>query len=486
MPHQPHHVKLDPYAPVSAADLATIAASHDLLQAWNNLNESALKTEGKHPNAQLIKNIQLTAALIAQTEKVISSQNFELMRALNLYDQTLSSADITQGFFSGIRNKLTDIAKQATAYTEPTDMKLKHAHARTDELLNKPQKIADAIKTLWQDSDIIPKAFQAELSDTRQRLVQNMIGERPGIAIGAELGAVTTSIIVSTINPTNKGKVITDVAESSMTKHMDWQDYATLIGGGLHPPALKPMRDFSDDMRFVKPLSRYGQSRVIYEPKVTHKIIADYLPEYGMTYLIKARDDREKYGSGSELFLSVVKKFHINAIDINRLKDTWDQGELGTNWQQFMDARLRGDTIEQATKHTFSGKMAAKLGLTSVDTSKVDSAIETVDQTLKKNYTTLYPVFNRPNWGSNPSWNDYANDWVLSQGRASLTLSPNTNANIATKTTASIADTLMQQVEQLPAKQQEIVLKQLQENLENANSTQAIIAKKTSDPDIEP
>lgn len=485
MSNQHHYLKLNPNSPVSATDLAVIVTSPELLKTWNDLNENALKANSKQPSIQLVNNIRLTAALIVQAEIVIASQNFELMRALNLYDQTLSSADIAQGFIKGIGNKLTDIARQTIAFTEPADMNLQHAQARTDALLSKPQQIADAIKTLWRDPDTIPKALQAELTDIRQRLAKSMIEEHPGITIGTELGATTTSIIAGTINPINKGKMITDVAQASMKKSMNWQNYATLIGGGLQPPPLKPMRDFSDDMHFVKPLTKYDRSRVIYAPKPSHKIVAEHLPDYGMTYLIKARDDREKYGSGTELFLSVIKTFHVNGIDISRIKSTWDQGALGTNWQQFMNARLAGETIEHASKHTFSGKMAAKLGLTSVDISKVDSAIETVENALQKNYMTLYPVFNRPNWGSNPAWNDYANSWVISQGRAGLTVISKINNSTRIKTTQAIPDQLLQQVEQLPAKQQKVVLEQLQENLSNTNSTVTNSAKKSTNPDIE-
>lgn len=485
MTHQ-LHLKLNPYAPISATDLATIVATHDLLQAWNNLNENALKAEGNPASTQLINNIQSTAALIAQTEKVVSSQNFELMRALNLYDKTLSATDIAKGFVGGMGDKLTDIAKQAIAFTEPSDMNLQRAQTRTHALLSKPQKTADAVSYLWHHTNVIPEAFQAELSEARQHLAQSMVGEHAGVTIGAELGAAAASIFINSINPTNKAKVITNSAESSAEKSMNWHDYTHLIGGGLHPPPLKPMRDFSDDMHFVKPLTQYDQSRVIYEPNLSHKIIASNLPEYGMTYLIKTLDNREKYGSGTELFLSAIKKFHTNGVDITHIRSTWNEGALGTNWQQFMDARLAGETIEQAAKHTFGGKMAEKLGLTSVDTSKVDSAIETADHTLKNNYTTLYPVFNRPDWGSDPAWSDYANDWVLSQGRAALTVSPKTNANIPTKATPSIPEKLMQQVEQLPAKQQEVVLKQLQENLVSTNREPVNIIKNTGDPDIEP
>jgi len=189
-------------------DLAVIVSSHDLLQAWNNLNESALRADGKRHNAQLVNNIQSTAALIPKTEKDICSQNFEFMRALNLYEKTLSPVDVAKGFVSGIGNKITDIAKQATAFTEPEDINLQHAQARVDALLSKPQKIAGTINILWQNPGILSKAFQAELSEARQSLVQSMVGEHPTIAIGSELGAITTSIIVNSINPTNKATVI--------------------------------------------------------------------------------------------------------------------------------------------------------------------------------------------------------------------------------------------------------------------------------------
>jgi hypothetical protein len=482
--HQPHNLKLDSYTPVSAADLAVIVSSHDLLQAWNNLNESALRAEGKCRNAQLVNNIQSTAALIAQTEKVISSQNFELMRALNLYDQTLSPVDIAKGFLSGIGNKLTDIAKQATAFTEPEDMNLQHAQARVDALLSKPQKIADAINILWQNPGILSNAFQAELSEARQRLVQSMVGEHPEIVIGSELGTIATSVIVNSINPTNKAKAITDVAEFTVATPMDWHNYATLIGGGLHPPPLKPMRDFSDLMKFNQSQVRGGPSRLIYEPDKSHKIIVDHFPDYGTNYLIKANVDREKYGSGTEMFLSAIKKLHGNGEDISRIKDTWDAGQLGTNWKQFMDARQAGDSTEQAAKHTFTGRMAERIGLTSVNVSKVSAEIEVVNESLQKNYSTLSPVFHRPDWGSNAAWSDYANKWSLSQGRPALTVMPRINTDTTQKSNYSIPDKLLQQVEKLPVTQQESVLKQLYENyFHHADIATAI--KKVDDTDIE-
>lgn len=485
MAHQTHHVKLNPYAPVSAADLATIVASHDLLQAWNNLNENALKAEGKVLSAQLISNIQSTAAFIVQTQKIVASQNFELMRALNLYDQTLSPTDIAQGFFTGVNDKLTDVAKQAMAFTEPADMRLQHAQARTDALLKKPQKIANAISQLWQHPNTIPATFQAELSGMRNQMAQNMVGEHAGLAIGNKLGAAVASITINSISLVNKGKVITNVAESTTEKPMAWHDYATLVGGGLHPPPLKPMRDFSDEMRFLRPYTQYGQSRVTYEPSLSHKIIAEIHPGYGMTYLIKALDDREKYGSDTELFLSAMKKFQTHGVEINRIKSTWDKGELGTNWQQFINARQAGETVEHAVKHTFGGKMAGKLGLTSVNIKKVNPDITALNDAPPNTCSKLYPVFNRPYWGNNATWNDYANNWVLSQGRAELTVTPIKNTGMYNKINPSIPGNLLQQVEQLPANQQEIILKKLQANFATITDTSAAIIKKTKDSDID-
>ncbi|MDO9050992.1 MAG: hypothetical protein Q8N02_02080 [Methylotenera sp.] len=95
------------------------------------------------------------------------------------------------------------------------------------------------------------------------------------------------------------------------------------------------MRDFSDLMKFNQSQVSGGPSRLIYEPDKSHKIIVDHFPDYGTNYLIKANVDRERYGNGTEIFLSAIKKFHGNGEDISRINDTWDAGQLGTNWKQF-------------------------------------------------------------------------------------------------------------------------------------------------------
>jgi hypothetical protein len=149
-----------------------------------------------------------------------------------------------------------------------------------------------------------------------------------------------------------------------------------------------------------------------------------------------------------------------------------------------MDARQAGDSTEQAAKHTFTGRMAERIGLTSVNVSKVSTEIEVVNESLQKNYSTLSPVFHRPDWGSNAAWSDYANKWSLSQGRPALTVMPRINTDTTPKSNYSIPDKLLQQVEKLPVTQQESVLKQLYENyFHHADIATAI--KKVDDTDIE-
>ncbi|MDO9050991.1 MAG: hypothetical protein Q8N02_02085 [Methylotenera sp.] len=119
-----------------------------------------------------------------------------------------------------------------------------------------------------------------------------------------------------------------------------------------------------------------------------------------------------------------------------------------------MDARQAGDSTEQTAKHTFTGRMAERIGLTSVNVSKVSTEIEVVNESLQKNYSTLSPVFHRPDCGSNAAWGDHANNWSLSQGRPALTVTPRVNADTTPKPNYLIPDKLLQQVEKLPATQQ--------------------------------
>ncbi len=91
---------------------------------------------------------------------------------------------------------------------------------------------------------------------------------------------------------------------------------------------MKPVRDFSDWMRFDAPALKGDKSHVTYFPSESHKIDAAVLPKSGMTFLIQTVQYREKYGSGTEVFLSAVKNFTAMALASTRSSTTGRQSTL--------------------------------------------------------------------------------------------------------------------------------------------------------------
>lgn len=473
--------KPDPHAPVSADELAAIVASHDHLQAWNDRIEQALKSVGDHPDSQVLKNIHSTAALIVQNGRSVSSQNFELMRALNLYDQTLSPIEMAAGFVEGGVKKMLDKASQATAFTEPGDMNIQRSHARVDKLLDAPQELAEAAKTILLHPEMIPdhlhQAIHTQITDARHTLASTMIETHPSYAMGAVMGGAVTGLLIDRFNTAGKLVSLASKVEKAAPMPDEWQAYATLLGGGMHPPRPKPIRDFSEWMKLESPMFKGGQTHLTYDAGESQKINLAVLPKSGMTFMINTVEDREKYGTGTEVFLSAVKKLHNNGVDINQIRGDWTDGDLGTNWQQFMSAYHAGATLEQASKQTFTGRMAERLGLTTVDVSRVSWALET-------EYSTLYPIFKRPDWGSEPAWNDYANAWVLAQGRPGLELTRSVKISDVAPSPSSLPAKLLEEVEKLPETQRQVVVRQLQENFSNHATASATRIQTPQDTEI--
>ncbi len=122
-----------------------------------------------------------------------------------------------------------------------------------------------------------------------------------------------------------------------------------------------------------------------------------------------------------------------------------------------MNAHHEGASLKQAAKQTFTGRMAERLGLTSVDVSRVNWALET-------EYPTLVTVFKCPDFGTDRAWNDYANAWVLARGRPRLEVMPRTIHAEPPKPVYPIPPQLLQAVGRLPDEQREVVLRRLQEN----------------------
>lgn len=179
--------------------------------------------------------------------------------------------------------------------------------------------------------------------------------------------------------------------------------YSTLMGEGLLPPPIKPMRDFSGWMQYHSCL---GKSWIYYsvDPLRQTGIEAKYRQgQYSST--IYAQGDRQTYGSGTELFLSAVKKFIDNGDNIKTIRENFDgHGRFATNREQYEASRQAGEDDATALRHTFSGRMAARLGLTEVRTTA----------------GSLNPVFVHPDWGAGHQMNDYSLAYARAHGRPQI------------------------------------------------------------------
>lgn len=475
--HQP-----DTFQPIAESELTDIIGDHDRLKAWNDLNDQALSAASNEPDHQVVKNIQATAALIMRQEKIIASQNFELMRAMNLFDKTLSAIDLAEGFAKGSLNALQDKARETFTFITPSDMNLKHSQARGDEVMNTPMKLAEAAREISQHPGMAAKAmqvqYQTQITETVFNLAASMSDTNPSEAVGAAIGVALSGMVINGLTPAGKGKMLTMSAEKVIAKPTNWHEYATLLGGGSYPPPLRSSRDFSDLMQIESYKFIKEKARVSYTPGKIHKIVADLYPGEGMSFLIKAKGNRDQHGSGTEMFLSMTKKLHENGIDIPSIKASWQEGELGANWQQFMEAYHAGATPTQAFKQTFTGRMAERLGLTSVDMKYPDWALATDSPTLK-------PVFKRPDWGKNPAWNDYANAWVLSQGRPGLEVISRGANEVVKKAPPAIPEGILKQVETLPPAQRDGVLRQLEANFAKQATASGVSITRIDTPDAE-
>lgn len=443
----------DQHLPVSSAELSAIIHSHEKLKRWNDQNEQALQGE---PDATLIHNIRLTAAQIMLEEKAVSSQNFELMRAMNLFDRTISAREVVTAALDSAMNTATEsiTAQIKTLLTppEPESMNLQHARTRTDEALALPSQLISSVCTVTHQVLQNPQAAYESLSRTgsehisqaRVYFAENMRSEHPGRAIGAMAGAGVTDIALNTLTPSKK---------------MEWNTYATLLGEGSVLPPAKPFRDFSEKMTFSK--TKWMEPEVDYQPSKRHGISSGVNNTWGLYFGIKAQEDRYAYGSGTEMFLSSIKVFHQNHISITRLTGFWAEGTLGTNHEQFMQAYKRGATLEQAARDTFTGKMAGKLGLTAVDASDLREAV------AKKDMSKLMPFFSHPNWGAGNQMNQYSHVYSLAHGRPGLTVAP-------TVLPATLPDEMLNEIRKLPAHQQAAVMKQAYHNISTQTSSQNI------------
>lgn len=421
------------------------AADPARLRQWNDANAQALKASGETIDAQLIENISQTAALIIASGKPRDAQNLELIRALSLYDSTLSSKEIAVGFVNGMIDKSAELVKPLLAFTEPSSMNLSDAQQRTDALqqriLTSPQTAIDSLSTAIDSAQLISdklqavaqhpenmasslvKVVSAVLSEFEQGVANTITGDKPSYMLGAVLGSGVASVVLETFHPSGKATKLSALAQHLPEQSMEYDAYAKLLGAGSAPPRLKPLRDFSADMLYELPAPNQEYSRLSYIMSESHRFIADLRHEWTadidknqtlthttMSFLVIANDtsDRDRFGNGPEMFHSALKALQKNNLHIDQIDGLWsDYDGLTTNYDAFNTAREQGMSIKQAVRHTPTGRWVADAGFTEITGDMIAAPFEG-----DKSSHVLIPNFNRPTFSSDASYNQYGEKFV--------------------------------------------------------------------------
>lgn len=234
---------------------------------------------------------------------------------------------------------------------------------------------------------------------------------------------------------------------------------AEILGEGLVPQPSHASLDLSKAMTSGK-LTGTKLHSISYEPSWNHFFRATVDPDARMQFEIMALENRGEYGTGTEIFLSAIKRLNNDGIKIKEIQADWSSGDFGANWRQFMNTYLAGETAEVAAKSTFTGRMAARIGLTEVDASNIQWDILAGD--------ALKPVFKRPNvgWPENKSWQDYRDAYTLAHGRPGL--EPGKTASAGK--TMGAGQTLEQTLSGFTPVQQQTILQRMQEQGNHAEN----------------
>jgi hypothetical protein len=348
----------NPRKPSSVEDLAIIIASHDKLLAWNNATEIALKFDARSKNTDttLIQNIRNTAALIISSERSTFSQNFELRRARNLSDSTLSTSEILGGFAEGILYEATAPIRKMVDIQQPSSMKLSDSNKRVDDLENMimlfgsraleivkqiPTTISYTASFTWKNPDVMAKSIAKAANNTLETyshsidkipsvIAHGLKSNNPEQAIGFSSGVIAFGVIKEAFGSTGK-----------------------------------KMRDFSKDMSFEFQDAAGNISKVAYAPMHGH-LITGHVSNGTLRFdVMKA--DGERYGYGGEMFASMIKKFEDNGVKIDRIQAAWEtEGPKSTNGRQFLNAEASGLSRKEAAFKTFTGQQAETLNMDDV------------------------------------------------------------------------------------------------------------------------
>lgn len=344
----------DPLQAASKEELAEIISSHEQLQQWNDATENALrKQEEGQLNTVLVQNIRATAALVLLSGRSFSSQNFELLRAMNLSEKTLSSTALVSGFAEGAFKAVTSPMRTLAEHQQPSDMNLEHARKRSaaleDSIMQLGSRSLDALagavqiaKSAWNHpekiSGTLSSAVQATLNEYQQGvneipkiLAEGLSSRNAEQVLGNSLGVAAIGMIRNTVTASGR-----------------------------------KMRDFSEHMKFYPDLEDIDGTklqRVFYNPIDGHSING-YVDMQGQLHYHIIKSDGERFGHGDEMFASMLEKFRQHGVEVQSIRDVWRTGGRdSTNGLQYLDAISRGLPPEEAAFETFTGRQAKALGM---------------------------------------------------------------------------------------------------------------------------
>ncbi len=468
----------DPHQLVSPEVLDSIVTSPDKLRAWNKLNAQALALGRDHLNPQLVKNIQLTGAAVVAHTNTSTLNDPEQIRALALYQQTLSYADIAKGLVKGLVDTLQvkgqDLLATTQAFASNITLKnLEELYLKTPvEAITTTATVA---KTVAQRPHLIPQAVtqlaEAKQAAVKNQLVQGMRSDNPSAAIGGVMGATAVDVTLNTLDPSKKVKVAADVSQiitKATASTMSWPEYGRLLGEGTHPPRQRPLRDFSGAMKAYTagpddPINVPGLN-IEYWPSDSH-VIHTIIKDGAMGFAIEAKDNRYAYGTGMEMALSTIKIAHNHHVDIKELQTFWEPGRMGSQYDHVHKAIMQNPNMdEQAYKRllgtTFSGKLAGRLGLTDVLPEKAGTE-SVLGHYRKYGYLqdTIITNFVHPDWGAGEQMNNYSHKYALAHGRPGIEL---TAGAVISPSASLIPKEMLDEVLKLPEAQQGPVLKNLE------------------------
>ena len=91
-----------------------------------------------------------------------------------------------------------------------------------------------------------------------------------------------------------------------------------------------------------------------------HGLTADVTSDGVLRFEIAALDDAAKYGSGTDMFASLMSRLERDGVDVRAVQGQWYRGS--DNFASYQSARAAGFAPEQAALSTWTGKISARYG----------------------------------------------------------------------------------------------------------------------------